>query len=299
MNDDEGMAKRRARLRALRERYEQQPVDWAGARPATGEPDAGGGPGRLESRRGRQGRGAMGAEAERQGRGLLQRLARFLTEPDPEDSLVPGTRVGAQRLRRAVRFLEQRARTTPGGAGERIQRLLRFLTQDIPGEPMAEGVNIQRLRQLLERVESAPRPEAKPQAGPERAGEAGESAAGRDNGSRPRPDRPEPEEQAPPVTQVTEPTVVEPADAAVADTIEAMEQTLAQLLETARQLRVRLDAARRRADASSIRAGGEERHSVTASAGSPKPADPARTGADSGTTTQAPPDADWFLEFLE
>lgn len=87
---------------------------------------------------------------------MLQRLAQFLTETPPGDTLLPGMPVGEQRLQQAIHLLEQRARTAQGSAGERIQRLLKFLKQDIPGEPMVGGVNLWRLQQTLERAGQSP-----------------------------------------------------------------------------------------------------------------------------------------------
>ena len=104
----------------------------------------------------RRGPAGAGPRGERQGSGLLQRLARFLTETPPGDTLLPGIPVGEQRLQQAIRLLEQRARTAQGSASERIQRLLKFLKQDIPGEPMVGGVNLWRLQQTLERAGQSP-----------------------------------------------------------------------------------------------------------------------------------------------
>lgn len=160
MNNDDGMAKRRARLQALRGRYEQPAHGIAPAMSATPMTDpvapTQGGRRRKGGRVDRRGQAEAESRGQRQGGGLLQRLAQFLTETPPGDTLLPGMPVGEQRLQQAIHLLEQRARTAQGSAGERIQRLLKFLKQDIPGEPMVGGVNLWRLQQTLERAGQSP-----------------------------------------------------------------------------------------------------------------------------------------------
>ncbi|MFZ1829363.1 MAG: hypothetical protein WAW42_11460 [Candidatus Competibacteraceae bacterium] len=266
MNNDD-TAGRRARLRALRERYEppsqQQPGPVAApitpADRAAFTPTPGG-------RRDQAGPGQGGERGH-----LLQRLVQFLTEITPGDQPVPGVPVGEQRLQQAMRLLETRARTTQGGAGERIQRLLRFLTQNVPGEPMVAGANIRRLQQLLERAGVALSPPG--DSAPERAASASEH----------RP--PSDVRQAAPVS-ITSPATVSPAVEPVADEIAEIEEQLGQLQAMIGNLQARLEQVRR---------GGK----------APVNAQPSGTAAlpvsRSPEPAAAPPSSadDWFMEFLE
>lgn len=268
MNNDD-TAGRRARLRALRERYEQPSTQQPGpvAAPVTpaGQVAFTSAPG---GRRDQAGPGQGGERSH-----LLQRLVQFLTEMTPDDRPVPGIPVGEQRLQQAMRLLEARARTTQGGAGERIQRLLRFLTQNVPGEPMVAGANIRRLQQLLERAGVALSPPGG--SAPERAASASEH----------RP--PSDVRQAAPAS-ITSPAAVSPAAEPVADEIAEIEEQLGQLQAMIGNLQARLEQVRR---------GGK--------APAPVNAQPSGTAAlpvsHSPEPAAAPPSNadDWFMEFLE
>lgn len=278
MNNDDGIAKRRARLQALRGRYEH-PSPSHGATPATlvtptiPDPMT-----PVQSgRRGRGGRGGRqeparpGPRGERQGGGLLQRFTQFLSETPPGDVLIPGTSIGEQRLQQAIRLLEQRSRTAQGGANERIQRLLKFLKQDIPGEPMAGGVNLWRLQQILERVSRLPETEASsavlPALPPARAHKERVIEANREATQSPRES-------------------VHHADTEGAGEIAALEADLLRLQAVTQDLQARLDQARQRVKTPS----------------GVKPAPNVESLVDRLPESNASPRVggdDWFLEFLE
>lgn len=272
MNNDDGMTKRRARLQALRGRYEQPSHSTAPVMPQTPviEPVVlvqGG------HRRGdRQGPAKQGQRSERQGGGLLQRLAEFLMETPPGDTLLPGMPVGEQRLQRAIRLLEQRARTTQGGASERIQRLLKFLKQDIPGEPMAGGINLWRLQQTLERASQSP--------GPDRAASTASPAL---------PSITMNEEQPVEIGDGNVPSsreAVRSRERQADREITAIEADLQRLQAVTQDLQARLEQARQRAGISpGVRP-------------SPEIKQPAVRPPESNTAPQ-PGGDDWFLEFLE
>lgn len=266
MHNNDDTAGRRARLRALRERYEQPseqqsrpvaapvtPADRAALTPAPG------------GRRGQAGPGQGGERGH-----LLQRLVQFLTEITPGDRPIPGVPVGEQRLQQAMRLLEERARTTQGGAGERIQRLLRFLTQNVPGEPMVAGANIRRLQQLLERVGVASSPDISIS---ERAARADED--------RP-PAHVRPSAPAIPAIPVAAGAATEPAASEIAE----IERQLGQLQSMIESLQARLEQ---------VRQGGK------APAGTPPPgaaAPPVNRPSEPAAAPLSGND-DWFLEFLE
>ncbi len=264
MHNNDDAAGRRARLRALRERYEQPseqqsdpvaapvtPADRTASTPAPG---------------GRRGQTGLGQGGERGH--LLQRLVQFLTEMTPGDRPIPGVPVGEQRLQQAMRLLEERARTTQGGAGERIQRLLRFLTQNVPGEPMVAGANIRRLQQLLERVGVVSSPDISV---PERMFRADE-------------DRPpvRPSAPASPASPVMADAAAEPA----ASEITEIEGQLGQLQTMIESLQARLEQIRQ-----GVKAPAQTLPPGAAAPPVKRPPEPAA----------APPSGndDWFLEFLE
>lgn len=296
MNDEASLDKRRTRLRAMRECYEQQPVDLARTMPVVSDPVTDSRPRRAGDHRDRPGRMGGREQPERPGGGLLQRLVQFLTEPNPGDSLIPGTGVGEQRLRQAVRLLEQRSKTALGGAGERIQRLLRFLTQDIPGEPMVAGVNLKRLRQLLERAGVSPALAASAAAG--EIPEAGTTM--------PRTARSPSTTMEPAVTPDPTPA---PAPAATVTNsvseIAVIEETLRELRDMTRDLQLRLDEARRQVETLPGRVAGQQRSSqvVQATPMASKGIQPSgnrQPQAESVPATQPRPEGDdWFAEFLE
>lgn len=266
MNNDD-TAGRRARLRALRERYEQPSAQQPGpvAAPVTLADRAAFTP--APGGRRVQARPGQGGERGH----LLQRLVQFLTEITPGDRPIPGVPVGEQRLQQAMRLLEERARTTQGGAGERIQRLLRFLTQNVPGEPMVAGANIRHLQQLLERAGVALSLPAS--STPERVASASEHRSPGDV------------RQAAPAS-ITSPVTVNPAAEPVADEIAEIEEQLGQLQAMIGNLQARLEQVRR---------GGK----------APVNAHPPGTAAlpvsRSPEPAAAPPSStdDWFMEFLE
>ncbi|HRY14246.1 MAG: hypothetical protein KDJ31_10350 [Candidatus Competibacteraceae bacterium] len=278
MNKDDDRAKRRARLQALRGRYEQlSPAHDATlttpgtpmANPAAPAQDGRRGRGRQGNRRGQAGAGPGG---ERQSGGLLQRFAQFLAETPPGDTLIPGTSIGEQRLQQVMRLLEQRGRTAQGGVNERIQRLLKFLQQNIPGEPMTVGVNLRRLQQMLERVNRLPEVDATSAVLPsmplasvtrEQLIEAGK------------------EEVPPPRESVLH------AETESAGEIAALEADIQRLQAVAQDLQARLEQARKRAALSPPDARPAQ-HAQLLTNNPPESATSPRAGGD-----------DWFLEFLE
>lgn len=293
MNDGGNADQRRARLRAMRERYEQHPAELAETIPPASEPVAGGEPRRARHRPGGPERAGGREPAERsKGGGLLQRLSQFLMEPSPGDSPLAGTGIGERRLQQAVVWLEQRSRTTQGAAGERIQRLLRFLKQDIPGEPMRAGVNLKRLQQLLERAGTPPMAPA-----PSVASES--PAIGRAELVPPAPAT-----DAEPA-MATDPTPSPAAEPETAGEIAFIEETLSRLRAVTQGLERRLDEIRRQGETAT---GGATEGRLGDVAPARGPADSAipPTGpaprADSGSapTAQSRPESDdWFLQFLE
>ncbi|HRD65238.1 MAG TPA: hypothetical protein PKY50_03700 [Candidatus Competibacter sp.] len=290
MNDDANADKRRARLRAMRERYGQRPADLQETGLAVNESAVDGGPQRARNRSGRPERLDGREQAERKGGGPLQRLVQFLMEPSHGDTLIPGTQIGEQRLRQAVGWLEQRSRTTQGAAGERIQRLLRFLKQDIPGEPVVAGVNLKRLQQLMERVETTP-------ASIPLAANENPEAGSADRAVQPLLAAAEP---APVAASKSVPAGAETESA---DEIAIIEETLQRLRDITRDLERHLDEARQQGKTTPGRADARRQHSETAEATrisveSVRPSSEPRlqTGSES---RPRPEGDDWFLEFLE
>lgn len=289
MSDDANEEKRRARLRAMQERYQQQmPTGFAVTAPAANEPVAEQQPS-LGSRRGRLQREARQQQTTQQaGGGLLQRLLQFLMETSPGDTPIAGMAIGERRLQQAMRWLEQRAKSSQGSANERVQRLLRFLTQDIPGEPMVAGVNIKRLQQLVERAEGASGADAliatasmgdselvKPTANAAEVVCVANDAA------------------------LAQAAVLETMSTAPTNEIAVLEDTLQRLREISHDLERRLDAARRRGDVT-VETGGNANLpgiSVNAQRGV-QALSPTANTAPSASVPR--PEADnWFTEFLE
>jgi len=290
MNDGGNADQRRARLRAMRERYEQHPADPAETVPRAGEPVAVDESRRARNRPGGPERAGGREPAERsKGGGLLQRLSQFLMEPGPGDSPLAGTQISERRLQQAVAWLEQRSRTTQGAAGERIQRLLRFLKQDIPGEPMRAGVNLKRLQQLLERAGTPSVP----------ALSAASESPVVERGERPAPATdPEP-------AMATDP-MPSPAEAGpeTAGEIAFLEETLSRLRVVTQSVEQRLDEIRRQDEAVVGSATGQRRGDAAtggAADGARPPADPEpQAGSGLAPTAQSRPESDdWFLQFLE
>lgn len=269
MNNDEGMIRRRARLQALRERYEQPSSNTASSTLAAPMTDsvvpASGGRRGKGGRRGQRGQAEPGQRSERQSGGLLQRFAQFLMETPPGDPLIPGVPIGEQRLQQAIRLLEQRARTAPGNMGERIQRLFKFLRQDIPGEPMSGGINIWRLQQILDRVGQSP---------------ISDSATAP---ARMKEEPPLPIRSAKVALSPEEKLLSQPAED---NEIAAIEADLQRLHAVAQDLQARLDQARQRAGSAS---------SVQPS----RPIEPPVNRPPEPTTAPQSSGDDWFLEFLE
>jgi hypothetical protein len=125
MSDSDDIAQRRARLRALRERYrsdEESDQDDGQSMETTS---------------------AMSAEPDRpavsgggqEGRPLLERLRRYLIGPDGN--------VDEQHLQQVIQFLRRRAQDPNGPGRARAQRLLQFL------EGQGAGRDRQRLMRLL------------------------------------------------------------------------------------------------------------------------------------------------------
>ena len=147
MNDGNDVEIRRARLRALRERYDQSPVT-SGAGSLAG-PEPARLPVPVQPRMaGAKARGAQRAAAG----GLLQRVAAFLTQEGPGAKFVSGTHIREDRLGQLVQFLKRRGATANGQQAQRARGILAYLTETAPGERMIAGVNIARAALLLERA---------------------------------------------------------------------------------------------------------------------------------------------------
>ena len=138
---------RRARLRALRERYQQAPLEPA----VVHEPPARASAERLPVPVGRR----AGAAKQRSGRpaagGLLQRVAAFLSQEGPGAQFVSGTLVREDRLGQVVQFLKRRG-AADNHQAQRARGILSYLTDCAPGERAVAGVSIARAVALLERA---------------------------------------------------------------------------------------------------------------------------------------------------
>lgn len=158
---------RRARLRALRERYSQAeplpavalPLDGAGAEEAppaaverlpTPARQRAGAP-KSKQRTGQQGSG-----------GLLQRAAAFLTQQGPGAKFIAGTPIREDRLGQLVQFLKRRGAAANGPQAQRARSILAYLTEVVPGESMREGVNIGRAAALVKRAKTSSFPDNQP-----------------------------------------------------------------------------------------------------------------------------------------
>ncbi len=172
MQDGNDVEIRRARLRALRERYEQNaatveipPPEPSRRRDAERGSVAGhrklAGPGRgrgAETARlpvpvQRRPAGPKDGGGQRAAGGLLQRVAAFLTQEGPGAKFVAGTRIREDRLGQLVQFLKRRGAAANGQQAQRARGVLAYLTETAPGERMIAGVNIVRAALLLERAD--------------------------------------------------------------------------------------------------------------------------------------------------
>lgn len=153
MNEGNNVETRRARLRAMRERYEQN----------AGSISAGsGGKAVLENDnesaqlpvpvRKRASGPAMNGSPKQAAGGLVQRVATFLTQPGAGARFVSGTNIREDRLGQLVQFLKRRGAAASGQQAQRAQNILAYLTEAAPGERMVANVNIARAQSLIERV---------------------------------------------------------------------------------------------------------------------------------------------------
>lgn len=142
---------RRARLRALRERYPQAPPEAAviDAEPARAQVAAterlpvpvGQRPAAGKRKGGRQAAG-----------GLLQRVAAFLSQEGPGAKFVSGTSVREDRVAQLMQFLKRRGAAADNPQARRARGILAYLTDSAPGERTVAGVSIARAVALLERA---------------------------------------------------------------------------------------------------------------------------------------------------
>jgi hypothetical protein len=150
MSGSDDLNARRARLMAMREKYQRSAeLDDAGSDEwddaDLGESEhpagrAGGGRGARGGRRGGRG-GGQGAS--------IQKVLQFLTQPGPGGKTIPGTSIKEDRLKQAVQFLRHRSQMAEGTRGKRLKRLLQYLGQENPGDMMVSGVNVARLKNLI------------------------------------------------------------------------------------------------------------------------------------------------------
>lgn len=153
MNDGSNVETRRARLRTMRERYEQN----AGSIPAVSAGKAA-----LENDnepaqlpvpvRKRASGPAMDGSPKQAAGGLVQRVATFLTQPGVGARFVVGTNIREDRLGQLVQFLKRRGAAASGQQAQRAQNILAYLTEAVPGERMVANVNVTRAQSLIERV---------------------------------------------------------------------------------------------------------------------------------------------------
>ncbi|HRC72502.1 MAG TPA: hypothetical protein PK880_08205 [Candidatus Competibacter sp.] len=156
MNDGNDVEIRRARLRALRERYEQTAVTAVDSRAENGWERATSSSERLPVpiRRRAAGAGgrAAGTDGQAAGGGLLARVAAFLTQEGPDARFVAGTAIREDRLGKLLQFLKRRGAAANGQQAQRARAILAYLTESEPDGRMVAGVNITRAVALLERA---------------------------------------------------------------------------------------------------------------------------------------------------
>ncbi|MBL8260529.1 MAG: hypothetical protein JNM60_12030 [Candidatus Competibacteraceae bacterium] len=164
MNAGDDVEVRRARLRALRERYPPASPEPAAdrAQPAQERP---GGAERLPVPVGRRAGAAKRHGARPAAGGLLQRVATFLSQEGPGARFVSGTPVREDRLGQLVQFLERRGAAANNPQAQRARGILAYLTDSAPGERTIAGVSVARAVALLERARGQRPPDSERSAG--------------------------------------------------------------------------------------------------------------------------------------
>ena len=157
MNDGNDVDIRRARLRALRERYQQTAVtavedsraesEWERATSSSERL-----PVPIHRRAASAGGKAVGNEGQAESGGLLSRVAAFLTQEGSDARFVAGTPIREDRLGKLLQFLKRRGAAANGQQAQRARAILAYLTESEPGGRMIAGVNITRAVALLERA---------------------------------------------------------------------------------------------------------------------------------------------------
>lgn len=153
MNDGNDVEVRRARLRALRERYEQTRPASADSQTETGLLNDDAEPAQVLVPVRRRAPKPVANDARRQAAGgLVQRVATFLSQTGPGARFIAGTNIREDRLGQLVQFLKRRSAAANGQQAQRARSILTYLTGAAPGERMVTGVNIARAQLLLERA---------------------------------------------------------------------------------------------------------------------------------------------------
>lgn len=153
MSDGSNVETRRARLRALRERYEQN-VEPASTGPrGTAMLASDTEPAQLPVPvRKRAANPAANGSPQQAAGGLVQRVVMFLTQQGPGARLIAGTNIREDRLGQLVQFLKRRGAAASSQQAQRAQNILAYLTEAVPGERMVADINITRAQLLVERV---------------------------------------------------------------------------------------------------------------------------------------------------
>ncbi|HPF58635.1 MAG TPA: hypothetical protein P5149_03625 [Candidatus Competibacteraceae bacterium] len=84
-------------------------------------------------------------------RAFLQRIIQFLQQPAPGSRLIPGTRIGEERVRQLIGFLRLRSQGSHPVA-VRIRWILGQLEQTASGEEKVAGISVQQLKRLLQSI---------------------------------------------------------------------------------------------------------------------------------------------------
>ncbi|MCP5195229.1 MAG: hypothetical protein H6974_00275 [Gammaproteobacteria bacterium] len=147
MNDGSDTEGKRARLRVLRERYEQSQqaqatLDAVSMQASPEQP--------LVPIQRRHPESAVGGPRRQAAGSLVQRVVNFLTQEGPGAQFVADTRIRQDRLGQLVQFLKRRGATAEGQQAQRARAVLAYLTEATPGDNLIAGVNITHAQQLVD-----------------------------------------------------------------------------------------------------------------------------------------------------
>jgi len=280
MNDGNDVEVRRARLRALRERYEQSTGSASvNLQTETVLEDDDAEPTQVLVPVRRRAPNPVANDARRQAAGgLVQRVATFLSQTGPGARFVAGTNIREDRLGQLVQFLKRRGAAANGQQAQRARSILTYLTGAAPGERMIAGVNVKRAQLLLERVEDKNSPI------PEVAAVGGDTGSFIEGDLLVLPD--EDIKQAAREVATKQASAAAPATSAI-----AADENLSELVERARRLSEELLAVQQQI---CERVAGRRAAAEPPVTSAPKPADPLVSPARPQEER-----AEWFMDFLE